>query len=165
MVSAEELNKRFEYKDGKLYRKYIEGGWKTSNTRYSGKEAGSLMKGGYRSVRWVDDGEKHNQLAHRVIYAMHHDTWPLVIDHIDRDPTNNKIENLRPADKRINSINRNKPANNTSGVRGVSWNKGTKRWHAYIKNNQLRYNLGHFDCLGQAIKARKDGERLYWNDV
>lgn len=165
MVSAKELNKLFIYKDGKLYWRFVEGRRKETNNRFSGKEAGSLLKGGYKIVSYNCCGKKYKQLIHRVIYAMHYDAWPAMIDHIDREPKNNCVENLRPADKRLNSINRGKPANNTSGVRGISWNKRVKRWEVYIKDRQKRYNLGHYDCFGQAIRARKSAEKVFWNDV
>lgn len=48
--------------------------------------------------------------------------------------------------------------NNTSGVRGVSFDKKSKRWAAYIYFQRRRYHLGYFDTLEGAAKARKAAE-------
>ena len=62
------------------------------NTRFAGKKAGRCRKDGYCEV--VINGNLH--LIHRVIWALFHDKWPdNVIDHIDRNPSNNCIDNLR----------------------------------------------------------------------
>jgi hypothetical protein len=165
MVSAEELNRLFEYRDGKLYWKYVEGRRKETNNRFVGKEAGCEQGHGYRTVSYKIGNKKYKQLLHRVIYALHHDSWPELIDHIDRDPTNNRIGNLRPASKKLNAINTSRLRKNSSGFRGVCWNRLCKRWEAHIKNDSSKVHLGLFHCLGEAIKARKDAEKLYWSDV
>lgn len=162
MVSAEQLSTLFEYHDGKLYWKFREDMRKGTNTRFAGKEAGCEDVWGYKTVTYTINGKKYRQLVHRVVYALHHNNWPPLIDHIDRDRTNNHIENLRPASKKLNAINSKRNKDNKSGFRGVSWNKLSNRWEAYIKNDNGKIHLGLFHCIGKAIKVRENAEKFYW---
>ena len=105
--------------------------------------------------------------AHRLAYYMHHGIDPLekLVDHIDGDKSNNKINNLRLASKSENGRNRvNLPSNNTSGVIGVCWDKKAKKWKAYIMINGKTKHLGYFINKEDAIKARKEGEIKYFGD-
>ena len=84
---------------------------------------------------------------------MHHGYLPKYVDHIDGNRLNNRIENLRPATAIENAYNCKMSKNNTSGVKGVSWNKGTKKWEANINIAGVRFNLGHFETLEKAKEA------------
>ena len=105
--------------------------------------------------------------AHRLGYYMFHGIDPLekLVDHIDGDKSNNKINNLRLASKSENGRNRvNLSSNNTSGVIGVCWDKKAKKWKAYIMINGKTKHLGYFINKEDAIKARKEGEIKYFGD-
>lgn len=78
----------------------------------------------------------------------------VIVDHIDRNKTNNHITNLRLTDKRGNSNNRPIQANNTSGFRGVSWDKGMKKWLAHITHQGQFIRLGYYTTAQDAAKAR-----------
>lgn len=82
----------------------------------------------------------------------------LLWDHIDRDGLNNQRENLRHANKSINAFNSKVRTDNSSGHKGVSWNKREQKWRAYIYNGTEKH-LGYFDNLDDAIKARKEAEK------
>ncbi len=82
-------------------------------------------------------------------------------DHINRNCLDNRRCNLRIADKSINSINRDKPSNNTSGYKGISWEKRVNKWYAYINFNGKMINLGHYKNIQDAILARQKGEEQY----
>ena len=58
---------------------------------------------------------------------------------------------------------RMKNAAHSSGIVGVSWNKKVKKWHARIGVNGTRIDLGKFDNLDDAILARKEAEKKYFN--
>ncbi len=55
--------------------------------------------------------------------------------------------------------------NNKSGCRGVCWNKSHDKWMAYINLAKKPYNLGLYDKLDDAIKARKAAEERLYNPV
>jgi hypothetical protein len=91
---------------------------------------------------------------HVIAWTLHYGASPAdgVIDHRDRDVTNNRIENLFLATKRVNGINRDAPSNNTSGIKGVS-RKGNK-FRAYIDGK----SLGVYPTLVEAAAARRSAE-------
>lgn len=55
--------------------------------------------------------------------------------------------------------------NSTSGHAGVSWDKNGKKWRASIKVKRIKYHLGSFKEIEDAIKARKDAEEHYWKPI
>lgn len=85
-----------------------------------------------------------------------------LIDHIDRDGLNNQRNNLRPATKKQNAENTVSHSHNTSGHRGVSWYKQTKKWSAQITQNGKKIHLGYFSDKDEAIKERLKAEKKYW---
>ena len=110
---------RFSYQDGKLLR--------------DGAECGFLDNCGY--LRVCIGGRKY--LNHRIIYKLHNPHFDLfsdeVIDHIDRNRTNNLIDNLRAVSKAENNKNRGKH-------KGVSYCKQTGKWKAIWPKWLGRYN-------------------------
>jgi hypothetical protein len=78
--------------------------------------------------------------AHRVIFFLCHRRWPEdVVDHIDGNPTNNHIENLREATKQQNWVNTKRPKHNTSGIKGVCWVEHFQRWRGAVKHKDRVY--------------------------
>lgn len=103
-----------------------------------------------------------NYMAHRLAWAHYYDEWPETdIDHIDGNPGNNRINNLRMASDSQNLCNSKVRADNTSGTKGVSWSRKHKKWYAYINKDQKMINLGLYSDLGDAIAARLAGEVMY----
>ena len=82
------------------------------------------------------------------------------IDHIDRNPLNNAIVNLRKASHSENRMNIGTRANNTSGVTGVDFPKRDKRWRARITKNREVMTLGHFATKEEAIIARENAAKI-----
>ena len=140
----EKCHEMFEYIDGQLV---FKDNWHSKQRK--GQSVTSVNNCGYLKV-CID---KKNYLVHRLIFLMHHGYLPELLDHIDMDKLNNRIENLRDADKELNSWNRGLQANNTSGFRGVSWNKAAGKWHAYIKIKGKRKHLGLFSTPEEASAA------------
>lgn len=85
-------------------------------------------------------------------------------DHIDRNPLNNRRNNLRPADAVENMRNRSLFSNNKSGVTGVYWAKDRNRWVASIKINKKDKHLGGFVNKEDAIRARLQAEADYYGE-
>jgi HNH endonuclease/AP2 domain len=80
---------------------------------------------------------------------------PKYVDHIDGNKLNNNIENLRETTATQNAQNRKIHKNNTSGVKGVYFNK-YKKWVAQLKiDNKVTY-LGSFDDIKLAENAVKE---------
>jgi len=75
------------------------------------------------------------------------------IDHEDRNPLNNQRDNLRSATRSQNKANGKIPKNNTSGYKGVSWDKATQKWYAKITVNKKQINLGRFINKEDAARA------------
>jgi hypothetical protein len=104
---------------------------------------------------------------HRIVWKIHHGYLPLSIhiDHINRDKSDNRIENLRIVTPKENAKNRdysNGWSNNTSGKTGVHWNSLSKKWWARIKVDNKRINLGLYDNIEDAILARQEAEKIYF---
>lgn len=83
--------------------------------------AGSLVKNTKnRITAWQVKLFDKNYLVHRIIWLLSHKEIPdLFIDHIDQNPLNNNISNLRLVSQEINSRNVKKNKNNKSGITGV----------------------------------------------
>ena len=129
-----------------------------------GQKAGVMHSWTYYIIITFKNREYY---AHRLGYYMYHGIDPLekLVDHIDGDRSNNKINNLRLASKSENGRNRvNLSSNNTSGVIGVCWDKNAKKWKAYIMINGKTKHLGYFINKEDGIKARREGEIKYFGD-
>jgi len=78
-------------------------------------------------------------------------------DHRNRNPLDNRRENLRPTTSLQNSQNRGLYQSNASGYRGVSLDKSVGRWRAYFTVNKKRTWLGRFDTAEEAAEAALAG--------
>ena len=124
----------------------------------AGDEAGCWASNGYLLIR-VD-----NVLykGHRLAWLLHYGKWPKSgLDHIDHDPSNNRIENLREAHHVDNLRNQSLRSTNTSGVCGVTWSKPHRKWCAYIKVDAKKKHLGLFDSIEEAASARAVANKQY----
>jgi hypothetical protein len=82
-------------------------------------------------------------------------------DHKDRDGLNNCRYNLRPATVSQNQCNANKPKNNTSGYKGISWHKQDRKWRARIQTNRKPIYLGCYDNLKEAADVYNEAACKY----
>ena len=96
-----------------------------------GSVAGCINKlTGYRVIAI----NRVKYLAHRLVWLYHYGEWPSdQIDHIDGDPLNNHIDNLRVVTNQENLKNQKLYINNTSGVAGVYFHKQHQKWRAEIR--------------------------------
>ena len=134
--------------------------WKISRGGMAkcGSEAGATDSKGYRQIRI----NKRLYLAHRIAWLMVHGDLPLLhLDHIDRNPSNNAIANLRLCTHAENHQNVGLRVDSTSGVTGVSWLKTSNKWLAYIHANGKRHNLGRFLKFSDAVAARAAAKDKY----
>tara|TARA_R110000868_G_C10534448_1_gene734340 strand:- start:41 stop:529 length:489 start_codon:yes stop_codon:yes gene_type:complete len=152
ILSQQELLEIVEYRDGELYWKI-----KPAKNRHIGDKAGSIRKNGYCAIKinGVYD------YAHRFIYLMFYGYMPKVIDHIDRNPSNNKIENLREVTQSQNLCNKSIQSNNKSGIKGVIWDSRRKEWRATCQLNKKSITK-YCKSVDEAIKVmRKLREELH----
>ena len=77
------------------------------------------------------------------------------VDHIDNNKLNNNLTNLRFATVSENSRNTKITVRNTSGVKGVSWEKQYKKWRAQIRIDGKNCHLGLFDTIEEAANIRQ----------
>jgi hypothetical protein len=91
-------------------------------------------------------------LSHRLAWFYVYGYWPKLIDHINGEPSDNRISNLREANHAVNMQNKRSPMkNNKCGFLGVSLNAG--RYRAVISVNKKTWNLGRFDTPELAHEA------------
>ncbi len=100
---------------------------------------------------------------HRIITDCPKDKF---VDHIDGNPMNNRLENLRICDKQQNCRHRTiLQSNNSSGYQGVVWHKIQCKWNARINiTPKCRKSLGYFDSIEDAIEVRKQAEEKYFGE-
>jgi hypothetical protein len=153
-LTKEQLHSLFEYRDGAIYWRHRHGG---KNNRAAGNKAGTPL--GKRPYLRVAINYRF-YYVHRLVWAMHYDTMPDVIDHIDGDPSNNRIENLRAASFSANIQNSKLNKRNKSGIKGVSFCSKTGRWRGEVYANGKPHRVGPFDskedCGAAVEKLRSE---------
>lgn len=133
------------------------------SSQWNGKMAGkqafiTLGANGY--LYGAINGVKY--LAHRVLRAMSHMEWPSEgLDHINGDTIDNRLSNLRIACKSKNGMNRDRQSNNSSGVKGVHYDKSRGLWVAQIKYAGRRKFIGRYGRLCDASAAYEDASIKY----
>lgn len=125
--------------------------WLVPKKGQSRKEAGYTRKDGY--VKIVINQKRY--LAHRLAWLYMYGEPPQCIDHINCNPSDNRLCNLREATISQNGFNRPRQANNTSGYKGVYWNKGRSMWMARIYVKGKMVYLGVYKEIKEAAKAYK----------
>jgi hypothetical protein len=120
------------------------------NGRFAGKEAGYILRHGYRLI------EINNQpfLAHRLVWLIFYGEWPSYeIDHMNGIRADNRIANLREATREENGRNQKKHKDGRSRFKGVSWAKWAGRWEANIRLCGKKKRLGYFVSEEDAADA------------
>lgn len=131
--------------------------WVESKRGRRRKQVGHITTDGYHGV-WVNGVRLK---AHRVAFAHYYGRWPDgEIDHINGIKTDNRIENIREADRAENEHNKRVLPYNRTGVKGVSFYRG--RYDARAKCRGKEHRFGSFATLQEAAEAVRLGrERLH----
>lgn len=130
-------------------------GW---NRKHAGRPAFTAVQKGYR----VGKLGGVSYMAHRVVWAIYYGENPeSEIDHINGNPSDNRIANLRAADRSINNRNRARLKSNRSGFTGVIWGRSAGKWIAQIEIDGQRKHLGTFAAKEDAIAARQAANEQY----
>ena len=101
------------------------------------------------------------------MYKVHRLIMPcpdgMTIDHISRDKSDNRKANLRICSYSENNKNKGLFKNNTSGAKGVFWDKTNHSWRAVIGVNSKNKYLGTYRTFSEAKAAREAAEiALNW---
>jgi hypothetical protein len=129
---------------------------KTRGGRKSGSVAGNWRTDGYIMI--AING--YDYLAHRLAWLYVHGEWPETeVDHKNLVRDDNRIDNLRPSSHSQNVTNVGKRVNNSSGYKGVSWHKGSKKWVSRISFNKKTIELGYYNDPVVAFSAYKDASQ------
>jgi HNH endonuclease/AP2 domain len=128
--------------------------WKTNRARCLQLTLDTSYKG--CSLRYMT-------FHHHIAWYLTYRDWPTLIDHIDRDPTNNKLNNLRLATEGENSRNQRKcKKKTTSKYKGVSKGKGRKKWLVAITYQGETCKLGtYLDEKEAALAYNEAASRLH----
>tara|TARA_R110000803_G_scaffold81554_1_gene147510 strand:- start:266 stop:748 length:483 start_codon:yes stop_codon:yes gene_type:complete len=147
---------KFNFEYGNVYQLYhLKKGdeWKERKKQISNK--------GYIWYRFQLNKKIYTFLLHRLVYWLHNPEWDIMdssmenhIDHIDGNPLNNNIENLRVVTNQENQWNRTK-------AKGYYWFKRDKNWKAEIRLNGKCIYLGCFDNEIDAHNAYLDAKKIY----
>ena len=100
---------------------------------------------------------------HRIIFLMHHGYLPSEVDHIDRDRTNNRIENLREVTRSQNMMNTAGWSRGTSSYKGVSWHKQSRKWQAAIRIDGKAVTFGRFNTELEAAECYNLAAKTHHN--
>lgn len=135
--SQEYLQSILQYKEGNLY-------WKIRPSQGTkiGDIAGSISNK-YGQIYIHNCAYK----VHRIIFMMHYGYVSDQIDHIDGNPLNNKIENLRAVTTSQNQLNRKISPNSKTGYKGVSFHSQTGRYQVRVSINGKDKYFGIYEDL------------------
>lgn len=99
--------------------------------------------------------DRHLEYAHRLAWLYCHNEWPpLNIDHINGDPSDNRISNLRVVSQAINMLNRSVSKNNVLGKIGVIADKRSGLFLSRVRISGQILNLGYYKTKEEAHAAR-----------
>ena len=142
MITQEQMLHMFTYDQatGDLIHRYtVQGG------KVSGSVAGSPHNAGYRQICI----QRKKYLVHRLVWLYHYGYMPGMIDHVNRNRSDNRIENLRECSYAQNHGNKRKQSNNTSGYKGITEDKRDGYWSSHIAGR----HIGRFKTKEAAAAA------------
>lgn len=137
-----------------------DGDYKRFFTRFVNKPAGYIDRSGYYAVGLC----RKTRAAHRILYMLYHNTIipdGLEVDHEDENKLNNTFKNLRLATNGQNKCNISKRKDNTTGYKGVSFDKYRKKFESRIRFGGKKEFLGRFDTAEDAYEAYKAASVKY----
>ena len=132
--------------------------WKVISGRRRKGPVGNTNSRGYATVALTVKGKRKSLLVHRVIWFLHYGHWPEnLVDHINGNKLDNRIENLREATSSQNA--RNRKSNSNSGVswKGVTYHKRDKTYDAVVGVRGKNTYLGRFTCPREAALCYNHG--------
>ena len=120
-------------------------------------------KDGYIVANCNVDGRNTTIKMHRLVVDVL-DNNDVCVDHIRHINYDNRKSELRVVNNMQNSMNTKTSKNNTSGAKGVSWDKEKGKWEAYITVDGKRKHLGYFKEFEDAKKVRLKAEDEHFGE-
>ena len=121
-----------------------------SNISPTGKILGTKNATGHLVLQL----DKVIYLAHRLAWFYCFEEWPIgILDHVDRDPSNNKLDNLRESDKATNNYNSKLRKDNKLGLKGAYYDKRRNYYYSQLVIQGKKEYLGSFTTALEAHTA------------
>lgn len=144
LLTVDRIKDLFYEKDGVLYNKISRGRARQD------APSGSVDKQGYICVRVQGKAYK----AHRLVWVLYNNDWPTKdLDHLDGNPANNSISNLREVTNRQNALNRK--------IKAKGYTKIGSKYKAQIKVSGKLIYLGVFNTEEEASNAYIEARENY----
>ena len=138
---------------------------------YYDKESGKFYRlPSFKEIKVKENKDGHirfrvkntRYFAHRLAWIYTYgEILSETIDHINGNPSDNRLSNLRQASRKENSRNSKMFSSNSSGVKGVYWHKNKKCWYAHCRVNNIRHFVGLFKNIKDAEIAVNTFRELY----
>jgi hypothetical protein len=126
-----------------------------------GRQAGYINSDGRRRIRIDSVGF----LANRLTWLYMTGIWPMgQIDHINGIRDDDRWDNLREVTNQQNCWNQGRAKNNTSGYKGVNWEKTFNSWSAHIGVHGRKIYLGSFKIKEDAARAYNEAVLKYFGE-
>lgn len=166
-VGFDSKNREF-YIDKEDYEPVSEHCW---TSQESNREA---LGGKYFSARLSRKDKRGNRMTmlQNFIWELHYGKIPngYFVDHINLKPYDNRISNLRLANKSLNAFNCKRTHKSNTGIVGVTKisneaKSNANKWRAYISFNGRRKELGYYNNKKEAIISRLKAEIYYFGEI
>jgi hypothetical protein len=152
-AAERELLSRLYIKDGVAY-------WRErSGPRAAGSLAGSVRRDGYVAIGYRAKVFK----LHRILFLHYHGYLPKEVDHIDGNPANNHIGNLRAATHAQNTRNAKIRKNSTTGVKNIR-RRDSGHWEVRLRVGGQCVSFGCFASLADAIAAAEQARETAFGE-
>lgn len=137
------------------------------NVRHKGRILNQAKLNGYSKVVLYKGKQRTHFQVHRLVadaFIVKNNESQTVVDHINNDRGDNRVENLRWVTHSQNGMNRSISKNNTTGYTGVYFLTGRQKYEAGIKINKKYINGGCFDTIEEAVARRKELEEIHFGE-
>jgi hypothetical protein len=138
------------HEDGKIERWYKKHNWKELIPNYSIDK-----RSGYKTCQFMLGGKlyKNSRIIATVYLGLELDNLTTIVDHINNDETDNRVENLRLVNHTINAWNTQR--------KGVHYRLDNRKWRAYITVHRKQISLGQYDTEQEATNAYDEAKPKY----
>lgn len=154
MINKDNIKDIFDYKDGQLI-------WKIRphNRVTIGSKAGTVSQAGYCQIQY----KNKIYLRHRLVFLLHNGFLPENVDHIDGNPANDSIENLRGCTHQENMLNQKKRKGSSNPSKGVH-TLPSGNYRVQLRINGKTRHIGTFDNLELAELVASEARELHHSE-